>query len=179
MGRYPVFWRRILVGVCWGRNNRVFSALFIMVCSCWSSILEGSHPSAPYVSMGMIIESTSCHTASIFIPLSSLFPVSVIMFCVAAWTFFSSSFICVDRFPLLFIISPRYLYASTSSNVCPFRVSLLLGPFPILTTLHLAAPNSMWYFFATWFVISSICWSLSLGWPLIHVSDWWTAGYVN
>ena len=44
--------------------------------------------------------------------------------------------LCVDRFPLLFIISPRYLYASTSSSVCPFRVSLLLGPFPILTTLH-------------------------------------------
>ena len=109
MGRYPVSWRRILVGVCCGRNSRVFSALFIMVCSCWSSVLVGSHPSAPYVSMGMIMESASCHTASICIPLNSLLPVSVMMFCVAAWIFFSSSVICADRFPLLFIISPRYL----------------------------------------------------------------------
>ena len=74
----------------------------------------GSHPSTPYVRMGMIIESANCHIAPIFMPFNSLFPVSVVMFCVAAWIFLSS-----------------------------FRFSLLLSPLPIFTIFHLAAPNSI------------------------------------
>ena len=76
------------MGVCWGGYNKVFMALFRIVCICWSSVFVGSIPSAPHVRIGMNMESTNCHTASIFMPLNSLLPVSVMIFCVAAWIFF-------------------------------------------------------------------------------------------
>ena len=99
---------------CWGTISRVFGhfSLWFVVFG----LFVGSYPSVPYVSMVMTTESTSCHTASNFIPSNYFFPVSVIMFCVAVWIFLSNSFICADMFPLLFIISPSYLYASTSCS---------------------------------------------------------------
>ena len=49
-----------------------------------------------------------------------LFPVSTIISWVAACDFPFSVSIWASRFPLLFIIFPRYLYAETSSSFTPF-----------------------------------------------------------
>ena len=76
-----------------------------------------------------------------------------------------------DRLPLLFIISPRYLYLGTSSSVSPFSLSAFFLPLPLLITLHFAAPNWMWYLLATWFVTSSISCSLFRSWCIRHTSS--------
>ena len=89
----------------------------------------------------IIMASTICQLACILIPLNSLFPVSATMVAVAPLTFFSSSVIWSARLPLLFIISPRYLYLGTSSSVSPFSFSALFFPLPLLITLHFAALN--------------------------------------
>ena len=112
--------------------------------------------------IGIMVASTSCHTASILIPWNSLLPVSTIIYWVAACIFPFSVSIWASRFPLLFIIFPRYLYAGTSSSITPFRLICVFGPLPIFTILHLGAPNSMWFFRAIWLVTSSIfCASLA------------------
>ena len=87
--------------------------------------------------------------------LKFLSPVSDSIFCMAAVTLLSVSLRCSSRLPFELYILPRYLYLDTSSRVVLFRVILLFSPGPIFTTLHFAAPNSMWYFFAMWFVMSS------------------------
>ena len=93
-----------------------------------------------------MVASTICQIACIFMPLNSLFPVSVIMFWVAACILPYIALMWASMFPLLLKTSPRYLYFSTSSNTWLFKRILDLGPLPIFTTLHFAAPNSMWYF---------------------------------
>ena len=123
------------------------------------------------VMIGIITASVNCHMACMFKPLNSFFPVSVSMRCVAAMTLPSVFLMWVVRSPLLFIISPRYLNVGTSSRVVPLSTRELLGPLPILITLHLAAPNSMWYFLAIWLVMSSIFWSLFLSWWIRHTSS--------
>ena len=75
------------------------------------------------------------------------------------------------RLPLLFIVSPRYLHLGTSCNVSPFSFSVLFFPWPLLITLHFAAPRWMWYFFALWFVTSSIPCSLFRSWCIRHTSS--------
>ena len=71
----------------------------------------------------------------------------------------------------LLISSPRYLYVSTSSRVWPLSLISDFFPFPILGTLHFAAPNSMWYFRATWFVMSSISCSVLRSWCMRQTSS--------
>ena len=134
----------------------VFRALLNINSSCCVSFFVGSHASEPYVMIGMMVASTGCHTASILILWNSLFPVSTIISWVVAFIFPFSVFIWAFKFPLLFIIFPRYLYAGTSSSFTPFKLICVLGPFPILTPLHLGAPNSMCFFRAIWLVTSSI-----------------------
>ena len=85
--------------------------------------------------------------------------------------FLATSAIWSDRLPLLFIISPRYLYEGTSSSTSPLSFRVLFLPFPFLTTLHLAAPNWIWYLFATWFVTSSISCSFCRPWWIRHTSS--------
>ena len=65
-------------------------------------------------------------------PLNSLLPVSASIFEVAPRIFFSTSLMWSERLPLLFMISPRYLYVVTSSRVSPFRFSLLFFLFLFL-----------------------------------------------
>ena len=149
----------------------VFRQLLRILCISSISFFVASQLSASYVMIGIITASVSCHIACIFIPLNPLFPVSVSMRCVAAMTLPSISLMWAVRSPLLLIISPRYLYVGTSSRVVPLSTRELLGPLPILTTLHLAAPNSMWYILAIWFVTSSIFWSLFLSWWIRHTSS--------
>ena len=48
---------------------------------------------------------------------------------------------------------------------------LIFFPFPILTTLHFAAPNSMWYFSATLFVMLSISCSVLRSWCMRQTSS--------
>ena len=112
-----------------------------------------------------------CHIAFILIPLNSSSPVSDIIFCMAAVTLLSVSLRCSSRLPFELYILPGYLYLGTSSRVVLFRVILLFCPGPIFTTLHFAAPNSMWYFFATWFVMSSICCSVVRSWCMRQTSS--------
>ena len=146
IGIFPVSARRMFVGVCWGRWRMVFRALLNIVSSWSDSFFVGSHASEPYVMIGIMVAYTSCHTASILIPWNSLLPVSTIISWVAACIFPFSVSIWASRFPLLFIILPRYLYAGTSSSITPFRLICVFGPLPSLTILHLGAPNSMWFF---------------------------------
>ena len=87
-----------------------------------------------------------CHIAFIIIPLNSLSPVSDSILCMGAVILLSVSLRCSSRLPFELYILPRYLYLVTSSRVVLFRVILLFSPSPIFTTLHFAAPNSMWYF---------------------------------
>ena len=115
--------------------------------------------------------STICQIAYIFIPLNSLFPVSASMLAMAPFTFLSVSLMWSTRFPLLFMVSPRYLYVGTSSRISPFSVRELLFPLPLLMTFHLAAPNWMWYLFATWLVMFSISCSFSGLWWIRHTSS--------
>ena len=87
-----------------------------------------------------------CHIAFIITPLNSLSPVSDSILCMGAVILLSVSLMCSSRLPFELYILPRYLYLVTSSRVVLFRVILLFSPSPIFTTLHFAAPNSMWYF---------------------------------
>ena len=136
MVMFPVSLRRIVVGVPFGRYRMVLSASLKMVWSLFFSSLLMSHPSHEWVIIGIIMASTICQIACILIPLNSLFPVSAIMVAVAPLTFFSSSVRWSDRLPLLFIISPRYLYLGTSSSVSPFSFSALFFPLPLLITFR-------------------------------------------
>ena len=142
-----------------------------MLWSFLVSSLVGVHPSQENVNIGIIIVSTICHTACIFIPLNSLFPVWASIVAVVPFIFFSISSKWSDRLPLLFMISPRYLYLGTSSSTSSFSVRALFFPFPLLITLHFAAPNWIWYLFATWLVISSISCSLSRSWWMRQTSS--------
>ena len=107
----------------------------------------------------MVMACIICHIACILIPLNPVFPFSVGMVTAAPWTFFSISAMRSTRLPLLFIISPRHLYLGTSF---PFSFSVLYFPFPLLTTLYLAAQNWVWHVFIMWLVTSSISCSLFL-----------------
>ena len=65
----------------------------------------------------------------------------------------------------------RYLYLGTSSSTVLFCVIMLSWSVPILTTLHFAAPNSIWYFLATWFVMSIISCRVVRSWWMRHTSS--------
>ena len=75
----------------------VLSVSLKMLWSFLVSSLVGVHPSQEYVNIGIIIVSTICHTACIFIPLNSLFPVSASIVAVAPFIFFSISSKWSDR----------------------------------------------------------------------------------
>ena len=84
--------------------------LFMIVCIFWLSLCVVVLLSAPYVIVGMMHVSTSFHIIAIF---SSLKFLSFAMWSIvwyASSTFPSSIFMWSSRFPLLLIISPRYLY---------------------------------------------------------------------
>ena len=77
----------------------------------------------------------------------------------AASVFCTVSFMWFSIVPLLFMVLPRYLYVCTYSSVFFPRYrggfSFIL---PIFSILLFAIPNSMWYLFATWYVMLSISW---------------------
>ena len=87
-----------------------------MVCSFLFSSLPMVQPSHAYVIIGMMMGSTICHIACIFIPLNSLSPASEIILAVAPFIFLSISAMWSDKLPLLFDISRKCLYAGTSSS---------------------------------------------------------------
>ena len=70
-GIWPVSFRRIVVGVSLGRYRIVLIASLRIVWSLPFSSLTGIQLSQAYVSMGIIMESTSYHIAFILIPLNS------------------------------------------------------------------------------------------------------------
>ena len=171
IGTLPVSFRRIVVGVPLGRYRRVLITSLKILWSLLFSSFMVFQPSHAYVIVGMTMASTICQIAYIFIPLNSLFPVSAIMLAMAPFTFLSISLMWSARVPLLFMVSPRYLHVGTSSRVSPFSVRELFFPLPLFITLHLAAPNWMWYSFATWLVMFSISCSLSGLWWIRHTSS--------
>ena len=86
-----------------------------------------------------------------------LFPASVMIRVVAPFTFLAPLAIWSDMLPLLFIVSPRYLYVRTPSSVSPLSFRALFVPLPFITIVHLANPNWMWYlFFACFFYLYMI-----------------------
>ena len=87
----------------------VFSASLKIFFSFLLFSLLMDYPSHEYVIIGMIMASTICHMAFIFIPLYSALLVSARIVAVAPLTFFSISVMWPDRLPLLFMTSPRYL----------------------------------------------------------------------
>ena len=119
-GMYPVSLSRIVVGMPLGRYRRVFITSLNMACSFLFSSLPMVQPSHAYVIIEMMMASTICHIACIFILLSSLLPVSEIMLAVAPLIFLSISVLWSDKLPLLFNISPRYSYAGTTSSSSSF-----------------------------------------------------------
>ena len=132
---YPVSLSRIIVGMPFGRYRRIFITSLNMVCSFVFSSLPMVQPSHAYVIIGMMMASTICHIACIFIPLNSFLPVSEMILAVAPFIFLSISAIWSDRLPLLFRISPRYLYDGTSSS-SPFTYQLVF-PKPLTRPLLL------------------------------------------
>ena len=78
------------------------------------------------------------------------------MFCVTAWILVSIASIWASVLFFVLFSSPNYLYMSTSSRTWLLSLISDFFPFPILTVLHLAAPNSVWYFCAACFVMSII-----------------------
>ena len=95
-------------------------------------VLLRFQPSYPKAIIVITVASSSCQVACIFRPLNSLLPVSVMMFCVAAWILVSLAYMWASMLFFLQISSPRYLYVSTSSRVWPlsfiydFHISLFL-----------------------------------------------------
>ena len=67
------------------------------------------------------------------------------------------------------ISSPRYLHLSPSYWVWSLSLIYDFFPFPILTTLHFAGPNSMWYFNATWFMMFFISCRIVMSWCVRHI----------
>ena len=116
-GTCPVSVSRMLAGVPCGSARIVFIALLWTVWSWFSSFF------AKVPAFGSV-----CHywyycgikqlpDGLLFRPLNSLLPVSVMMFCVAAWILVSIASMWVSVLFFLLISSPRYLYVSTSSRV--------------------------------------------------------------
>ena len=93
-----------------------------------------------------MVASMHRHMAFILIPLNSLSTVCASILWVAAIVLVSRSFRVFVKVVFLLYIFPRYLYLGTSSSAVLLSVILLSWPGPILTTLHFAAPNSIWYF---------------------------------
>ena len=116
----PYSLSRIIIGMPFGRYKRVFITSLNMVCNILFSSLPMVQPSHAYVIIFMMMVSTICHIACIFILLNSLLPVSEIILAVARFIFLFISAMWSDKLPLLFRISPRYLYAGTSSSSSQF-----------------------------------------------------------
>ena len=171
IGMNPDSFSSIVVGVPWGRFMIIFRVVLNIICISSSSFFVGFHASDPYVKIGMMVASMHCQMAFILIPLNSLSPVSASILWVAAIVLVSRSFRCSSRLPFVLYIFPRYLYLGTSSSIVLFSMILLSWPGPIFTTLHYAAPNSIWYFFATWFVISNISGRVVRSWWMRHTSS--------
>ena len=167
----PDSFSSIVVGVPWGRFMIIFRVVLNIFCICSSSFFVVFHASDPYVKIGMMVASMHCQMAFILIPLNSLSPVSASILWVAAIVLVSRSFGCSSRLPFVLYIFPRYLYLGTSSSIVLFSMILLPWPGPIFITLHFAAPNSIWYFFATWFVISIISCRVVRSWWMRHTSS--------
>ena len=171
IGMSPVSFSSIVMGVPWGRFIIIFSVVSNIFCIRSSSFFVGFHASDPYVRIGMVVASMHCHMDFILIPLNSLSPVSARILWMVAIVLVSKSFRCSSRLPFVLYIFPMYLYLETSSRTVLFSVILLTWPDPILTTLHFAAPNSIWYFFATWFVMSIISCRVVRSWWTRHTSS--------
>ena len=90
-GMYPVSLSRMIVGMPFGRYRRVFITSLNMVCNFLFSSLPMVQPLHAYVIIGMMMASTICHIACIFIPLNSLLPVSEMILAVAPFIFLSIS----------------------------------------------------------------------------------------
>ena len=113
--------------------------------------------SPPYVRIGCIQVSRSFHAVSSSILLKYWLPSTVRIVWYAVSVFLFNCITWSSAFPLWFSISPRYLYWSVYSSFFSLRyMSGLVVLFPIFSILLLADPNSMWYLFATSFVILSI-----------------------
>ena len=132
-------------GVDCGTWRIHFMMLFMIVCIFWLSLCVVVLLSAPYVIIGMMHVSTSFHIIAIFSPLKFLSFAMWSIVWYAASTFPSSIFMWSSRFPLLLMISPRYVYLSVSSISMSPSFSSVWTLLPIFITLLFSFPNTMRY----------------------------------
>ena len=148
------------------------------------SSLPMVQPSHAYVIIGIMMASTICHIACIFIPLNSLLPVSEMILAVAPFIFLSISAIWSDRLPLLFRVSPRYLYAGTSSSSSPFSFRELFFPFPLFISLLSRMREQGVQFTSRLWPCNSLSWLKAMGTATaqhiwcVHTTSGWCM-YVN
>ena len=153
-------------GVDCGTWRILFMMLFIIVCIFWLSLCVVVLLSAPYVIIVMMHVSTSFHIIAIFSPLKFLSFAMWSIVWYAASTFPSSIFIWSSRFPLLLMISPRYLYLSVSSISMSPSFSSVWTLLPIFITLLFSFPNTMRYLLEISFVMSNI---FCISWALLLI----------
>ena len=111
----------------------------------------------------MMQEWTSFQMMSISMLCNSSFPARLRIVCRAASVFPFIFCIWSSRFPLLFMVIPRYLYASVGSSVWfPIRVSVVRFLLLIVSIWLLTLSNLIWYLFAMSLVMDSILFSSSL-----------------
>ena len=161
----------IVVAVPWGRFMIIFRVVLNIFCIWSSSFFGGFHASDPYVKIGMMVASMYCQMAFILIPLNSLSPVSASILWVAAIVLVSRSFMCSSRlrFCCIFFLGICIWVPLPVSCCLVWFCFLGLALFSLASILLLQ--NSIWYFFATWFVISIISCRVVRSWWMRHTSS--------
>ena len=146
--------------------------LSIIFWACLISAFVATQVSAPYVSIGIRHVWTSFHIVDISMLWNSSFPTRLKMVWIAASVFPFILFRWDSRFPLLFIVIPRYLYVSVLSSISfPSFISGGGAVFPMISSWLFSFPNWMWNLLAMSFVVSSIFWISSFSWWMSTTSS--------
>ena len=130
-------------------------SMILLIFSC--SVFPGFQISLLYAMVDSMQLCVSSHIVCISMLLKFLFPAMANRVWYAFSTFPLRALMWSSRLFLLFCMYPRYLYLSVYFRFMSPRVnSGLFLLRPIFITLLFSSPNSMWYFPAIVFVISSI-----------------------
>ena len=157
MSHIPVSAITISAGVVIGVLRIRFSTLFSILCRVSSRSWLVSISPLHRLLWGVMQEWTSFQMMPISMLWNSSFPARLRMVCRAASVFPFVFFIWSSRFPLLFMVIPRYLYVSVGSSIWfPIRVSEVGFLLLIVSIWLLSLPNLMWYLFAMSLVMDSI-----------------------
>ena len=165
MSHMPVSAVSISEGVVIGVLRILFRVLSMIFCIWFSSFWVGVQVSAPYVIIGIMQEWYSLHIVAISMLWNSSFDASVSIVWRATSVFPLSFFIWSSKFPLLFMVIPRYLYMSVWSMVwSPIFRQGVTSLFFMISIWLFSLPNLMWNLFAISSVVLSIFWTSFLSW---------------